>query len=289
MKEIAGKVAVITGGGGGIGKAAGTLFAENGMKVVLADMNKEVLDATVSELTGRGLDVTGVQTDVADFAAMQQLADAAFSTYGKVHVGMFNAGTGGGGSFTDADMTGWNRAIGVNIQGTLHGILTFMPRMIAQDEEGHIFGTTSGSGSQGTMYTGPAYAVTKMAVLSLMESLYGYLRDQESKIRAGVIFPPLTRSNMGSEFVESMLQNSGIPAVLAEPEELAQVILEGIKSDAFWINPTDDQDDRFFSGKLKKNSDWQQEMIMAKAHAMIERTPPDAYLWGPGGRPPTRG
>lgn len=286
MKELAGKVAVITGGGGGIGKAAGTLFAENGMKVVLADMNKEVLDATVSELKGRGLEVTGVQTDVADWDAMKNLAEVSFSTYGKVHVGMFNAGTGGGGSFDDADMTGWNRAIGVNIQGTLHGILNFMPRMIAQDEEGHIFGTTSGSGSQGTMYTGPAYAVTKMAVLSLMESLYGYLRDKESKIKAGVIFPPLTRSNMGSEFVENMLQSSGIPAALAEPEELAQVILEGIKNDTFFINPTDDQDERFFGGKLKKNADWGAEMVMRKAKAMIERTTPDGYLWGPGGRPP---
>ena len=75
MKDVAGKVAVVTGGGFGIGKAAGTLFAENGMKVVLADMNKEVLDATVSGLKGRGLEVTGSVTDVADFKQVQKLAD----------------------------------------------------------------------------------------------------------------------------------------------------------------------------------------------------------------------
>ena len=74
---------------------------------------------------------------------------------------MNNAGTGGGGTFDDADMTQWRRAIGVNIEGTLHGILAFMPRMLANDEEGYITGTTSGSGAQGTMYSGAPYAATK--------------------------------------------------------------------------------------------------------------------------------
>jgi len=235
VKDLEGKVAVVTGGGFGIGKAAGTLFAENGMKVVLADMNKEVLDATVAELKDRGFDVTGSVTDVADFEQVKKLADLAFDTYGKVHIDWNNAGTGGGGSFADADMTGWNRAIGVNIQGTLHGILAFMPRMLAQDEEGYIIGTTSGSGANGTMYTGPAYAATKMAILSLMECLWGQLRDMGSKVTAGCIFPTLTRSNMGSEPVESMLQQSGVPAVLAEPEELANVIVEGMKEGRFFL------------------------------------------------------
>jgi NAD(P)-dependent dehydrogenase (short-subunit alcohol dehydrogenase family) len=280
VKDVAGKVAVITGGGSGIGRAAGTLFAENGMKVVLADMNPDVLDGTVKELQGRGLEVRGVPTDVADWEAMKHLADEAFGAFGKVHVVMANAGTGAGGTFFDTDMTGWDRVIGVNIKGTLHGILAFLPRMLEQDEEGHIFGTTSGSGANGTMYTGPSYAATKNAVLSLMESLYGQLRDRGSKIKAGVIFPPLTRSNMGNEFIENRLQQSGVPAVLAEPEELAQVILEGIKNDTFYINPSREQDEKYFGGKLKKNIDWQDEITMAKAKAIIDRTTPDGYLWG---------
>ena len=283
MKDLAGKVAVVTGGGGGIGKATGRLFAENGMRVVLADMNPDVLDPTVAELKDRGLDVIGVQTDVADFDAVKRLADTAYDTFGKVHIAMNNAGTGGGGSFYDADMNGWNRAIGVNIQGTLHGILNFLPRMLEQDEDGYILATTSGSGANGTMYTGPAYAATKMAIISLMESLYGQLRDRGSKLKVGIVFPPLTRSNMGSEMVEEMLQKMGVPAVLGEPEELAQVILEGIQNDEFWINPTRDQDQRIFGGRLKPNIDWQDEMVMAKAKAMIERTPPDPYLWGGSG------
>jgi NAD(P)-dependent dehydrogenase (short-subunit alcohol dehydrogenase family) len=279
--DITGKTAVVTGGGSGIGRGVGTLFAEQGMKVVLADMNAEVLSATVDELRGKGHQVTGVATDVADFDAVQRLADVAFETYGNVHVLMNNAGTGGGGTFDDTDMTGWRRAIGVNVEGTLHGILAFLPRMLANDEEGYITGTTSGSGAQGTMYSGAPYAATKMAVLSIMESLYGYLRDRGSKIRAACLFPPLTRSGMGSPMVVDMLRAGGVPAALAEPEELAQVVLEGIRNDAFWLNPTPDQDQRFFGGKLAEIHAWQNEMVMAKAHAMIEQTPPDPYLWTP--------
>ncbi len=283
--EIDGKVAVITGGGSGIGRGVGTLFAERGMKVVLADMNAEVLDATVADLQGKGHEVMGVPTDVADFDAVKHLADVAFETHGNVHVLMNNAGTGGGGTFDDADMTQWRRAIGVNIEGTLHGILAFMPRMLANDEEGYITGTTSGSGAQGTMYSGAPYAATKNAVLSLMESLYGYLRDRGSKLHAACLFPPLTRSGMGSPIVVDMLKAGGVPAALAEPEELAQVVVEGIANNAFWLNPTPDQDERFFGGRLKEIHEWQGEMIMKKANAMIDQTPPDPYLWSPGPYP----
>jgi NAD(P)-dependent dehydrogenase (short-subunit alcohol dehydrogenase family) len=256
------------------------------MSVVLADMNPEVLDATVADLRGRGLAVSGVATDVADFDAVKRLADTAFDRHGNVHVLMCNAGTGGPASFFDGDMAAWNRAIGVNLQGTLHCILAFLPRMVEAGEQGHVLATTSGSGAQGTMYTGPAYASTKMAIVSLMESLYGQLRDRGSSIKAGLVFPPLTRSNMGSERVESYLQASGIPAVLAEPEELANVILDGILTDRFWINPTFEEDERYFGGRLKPNIEWQKEMVMRKAEAMVEQSPPDTYLWGPGGTPP---
>lgn len=284
MNDLNGKVAVITGGGFGIGKAVGGLLAEKGAKVVLADMNGEVLDLAVAELTDKGHDVIGVVTDVADWDQMKRLADTAFDTYGKVHIAMCNAGTGGGGSFLDTDMAGWDRALSVNIKGTLHGILNFLPRMIEQDEWGFITGTTSGSGANGTMYTGPAYAATKMAIVSLMESLYGQLRDMNSKVRCGLIFPTLTRSNMGSEFVEEMLQGIGVPAVLAEPEELAEVIVEGMENDTFWINPTAEQDEKYFGGRLKPNRDWSDEMTLLKARSMVERLDPSAYLWGGAGR-----
>src|SRR5688500_2062377 len=124
MKDFAGKVAVITGGGSprGIGRATGTLLAERGARVVLADVNKETLDATVAELSARGLDVVGVLTDVADFASVQNLADGTFRRFGQVDIAFFNAGIGGGGALFDDELESWRNVIGVNFLGPLYGI-----------------------------------------------------------------------------------------------------------------------------------------------------------------------
>ena len=161
----------------------------------------------------------------------------------------------------------------MNIEGTLHGILAFMPRMLANNEEGYITGTTSGSGAEGTMYSGAPYAATKNAVLSLMESLYGYLPRPEVEAPRRVPVPAADGSGMGSPIVVDMLKAGGVPAALAEPEELAQVVVEGITNNAFWLNPSPDQDERFFGGRLKEIHEWQGEMIMKKANAMIEPDP----------------
>lgn len=280
MKDIEGKVAVITGGGGGVGKAAGALFASKGMKVVLADMNAQVLDEAVSEITDAGGDAIGVVCNVKENEQVQALADKAFDHYGKVHVAMCNAGTLGGGSFFDGDIEPWHHVIDVNLYGTLHSLLAFLPRMIEQDEPCNILATTSGAGAQGTMYSVPSYAASKMAIVSVMESLYGQLRDQGAKVKPGIIFPPLTRSGMGSPIGQEILNASGIPAVLAEPEELAQVILEGILADEFWINVTLEQDERIFGGRMKESLIWEHERVLLKAKAMTEHLPPDDHIYG---------
>ena len=184
---------------GASGAPTGTLLAENGVKVVLADLNKEALDKTVEELTGKGHDVIGVPTDVADLSSMQNLANQAFDHYGKVDIAFLNAGIGGGGNLFDDEMDSWNRVIAVNFLGVLHGIKAFVPRMIAQGTHGHVLATSSGAGTTGTMYTGAGYATTKAAVCSLMECLYGQLRDQGADIQATVVFPPLARTNLAGD------------------------------------------------------------------------------------------
>jgi NAD(P)-dependent dehydrogenase (short-subunit alcohol dehydrogenase family) len=292
MKDFNGKVAVITGGGSprGIGRATGTLLAERGTKLVLADLNPETLEATVKDLSGQGADVIGVPTDVANFDSVKNLANEAYSHFGQVDIAFLNAGIGGGGDLFSDDMAGWNNVIGVNYLGVLHGIKAFAQRMIDGGNEGHILATSSGAGATGVMYTGPGYAVTKQAVCTLMECLYGQLRDMGSAIKATVVFPPLTKSNLAGdpafmEFVAQGLESNGVPAGLAEPEEVAQFVVEAIENDSFWAHGTVEQDARISEGRLKANIEWEHEILRARAEALIARTPPDSYIWGGSGAP----
>lgn len=290
MQDLAGKVAVITGAGSerGIGRATATRLAEQGMRLVLADVNAGALDATVAHLADAGAEAIGVPTDVSDYASVKGLASAAFDHFGDVHVAFLNAGIGGGGSLFDDDMAGWHRVIGVNFLGVLHGIKAFVPRMIERGAEGHVLATSSGAGANGVMYTGAGYATTKQAVCTLMECLYGQLRDQGANIRTTVVFPPLTRTNLAGDpammdFVKQGLEAGGIPAVLVEPEDVAAFVLDAIRDESFWAHPTHAQDARVTGGRMKALIEWEDEIIQARADAIIGRTAPDPYLWG-GGR-----
>jgi NAD(P)-dependent dehydrogenase (short-subunit alcohol dehydrogenase family) len=287
MKELAGRVAVITGGGSerGIGRATGALLAEHGMKLVLADVNGAALAATVEELRSRGAEVLGVETDVSDYASVKHLATTAYEHYGEVNVVLLNAGIGGGGALFDDDMESWHRVIGINFLGVLHGIKAFVPRMIESGAPGHVLATSSGAGAHGVMYTGAGYATTKQAVCTLMECLYGQLRDQGSQIRTTVVFPPLARSNLAGDpsamdATAEVLAASGVPTVLVEPEVVAAFTVEAIREESFWVHPTHEQDERITKGALKAQIDWQDDIIRARADAIIRRSAPDPYLWG---------
>jgi NAD(P)-dependent dehydrogenase (short-subunit alcohol dehydrogenase family) len=293
MKDLAGKVAVITGGGSprGIGHATGALLAKQGMKVVLADINADALKTTVGELQSTGAEVIGVPTDVSDYASMKNLADEAFKAFGKVHVAFFNAGIGGGGTLLepDDDTATWERVLGINLKGVLWGIKAFVPRMIEQGEHAHVLGTASGAGAIGVMYTGAGYAVTKQGVVTLMECLYGQLRDAGADIQATVVFPPLAKTNLAGDpeimhMVQAGLQGNGVPPVLAEPEEVAQTVLEAIQSDSFWAHHDHEADARLSNNRFKAVIDWEDEMIRNRAAAIIGRDKPDSYLWGGTGR-----
>ncbi len=148
MDTLAGRVAVVTGGGGGLGRAMVERFAREGMRVMAADVQPAVLDATVNELRGQGLEVSGTVTDVRDYASVEALRDRTLDAYGAVHVVCNNAGIGAGaeGPIWEHERNDWRWALEVNLWGVIHGINAFVPLLLAQGDEGHVVNTSSGNG-----------------------------------------------------------------------------------------------------------------------------------------------
>src|SRR5205085_5434307 len=130
--ELRGKVAVVTGGASGIGRAMAERFAAEGMRLVLADIDDAVLGGAVKELLDAGTDVIGVVTDVADAAAVEALAAATIEHHGAVHVVCNNAGVVSIGSAWETTSDVWSWVVGVNLMGVVNGVRAFVPRLLAQ-------------------------------------------------------------------------------------------------------------------------------------------------------------
>lgn len=287
MKDFQGKVAVITGAGGArsIGRSTAARLAREGCKVVLADVDEDALKETVADLQALDYEALGVPTDVASLPSMKELADTAFGHFGHVDIAFLNAGVSGGGNLFDEEMDSWHRVYAVNLFGIVHGVKVFAERMTSQGTEGHILGTTSGSGVNGVMHQTAPYTSSKAAVCSVMECLYGQLRDKGSKVRAHVVLPPLTNSSLAGKVglmshVRDGLVAGGVPTVLAEPEQVADTVVEAIRADRFWVYHDREADARLTNGQFAETIDWQNDMVRRRAQSLIERTDPDPYLWG---------
>jgi NAD(P)-dependent dehydrogenase (short-subunit alcohol dehydrogenase family) len=285
MEKLEGRVAVVTGGGSGIGAATARLLAEQDMKVVLADVDEARLQSVVEALQQAGLAVSGVVTDVSEFASVRKLADTAFDRHGAVHVLHLNAGIAGGGSLFDDETSDWERVIGVNLEGVVWGIKAFVPRMLEGGDEGFVIATSSGAGAEGTSFRTASYAATKMAVLSLMECLHGQLQERDARLRAGVLFPPLTATNLSGgpetmKMVEQMLRSQGVPATLVQPESVARLVLDGIRRNRFFFRCGARESKEFFDGAITDEFlAWNDRMIRGRAEAVLGEDVPDAYLW----------
>jgi NAD(P)-dependent dehydrogenase (short-subunit alcohol dehydrogenase family) len=188
MKDFHGKVAVVTGAASGIGRALAEKSVQEGMKVVLADYEEDALKRTEEELKADGADVLAVRTDVSQAGDVEALAQQAFATYGAVHLLFNNAGVGAGSTVWESSLADWQWVLGVNLWGVIHGIHFFVPRMLAQDTEGHIVNTASSAGLISGSGLG-IYKVSKHAVVSLSETLALELEERAAKIKASVLCP----------------------------------------------------------------------------------------------------
>jgi NAD(P)-dependent dehydrogenase (short-subunit alcohol dehydrogenase family) len=197
MKDTTGKVAFITGGASGIGLGIARAFVGAGMKVVIADIRQEALDAALKSLAA-GASVRAVQLDVTDRKAWARAADEAERAFGAVQVLCNNAGVHVGGPVQDATYEDWDFCLGVNLGGVINGIRTFVPRMIRHGQGGHIVNTSSVGGLVGNKGLG-VYTTSKFAVTGLSESLRADLTTEN--IGVSVLCPGPVKS----EFFESTM------------------------------------------------------------------------------------
>jgi NAD(P)-dependent dehydrogenase (short-subunit alcohol dehydrogenase family) len=188
MKEFQGKVAVVTGAASGIGRGLAKRCAQEGMKVVLADIEEQALMRASQELKAAGAQVLAVQTDVSKILDVEALAHKTMATYGAVHLLFNNAGVGAGTIIWESTLADWEWTMGVNLWGVIHGIRTFVPLMLEQQTEGHIVNTASIAG----LTSGPGlgiYKVTKHGVVTLSETLYHELAWRGAHIKVSVLCP----------------------------------------------------------------------------------------------------
>jgi len=254
MKELAGKVAVVTGAASGIGRGLADAFAARGMRVVLADVEQPALDDAAKEIAAAGAEVVAVRTDVSSWDDVQALAGAAMERFGGVHVVCNNAGVGGGGPAMswDSPLEDWRWVLGVNLWGVIHGVRAFAPLMLAHGEEAHIVNTASVAGLIAGA-GGPAYTTSKFGVVGYSEALYHELAMVSGgRVGVSVLCPALTNTRI----IESTRNHpGGAPADPAEgtperqmldmirgifaggmaPSEVARQVIEAIGERRFYV------------------------------------------------------
>jgi len=197
MKEFASKVAVITGAGSGFGREFARIAAGLKMKLVLADIQADALEAVAAELGSAGGDVLALRTDVSKAADMEALTAATYEKYGAAHLLFNNAGVGAGGFVWESSIADWEWVLGVNVWSVIHGIRLFVPRMIAQGDECHVVNTASVAGLLSPQMMA-VYNVSKHAVVTLSETLYQDLRLAKANIGVTVLCPAFVSTGIAN-------------------------------------------------------------------------------------------
>jgi NAD(P)-dependent dehydrogenase (short-subunit alcohol dehydrogenase family) len=225
MDPFRGRVAVVTGGAGGIGGALARAFAARGAKLVLADVDEQALALAAKEHRERGAAVLTVATDVTKRAEVEALADASFRHYGAAHVVCNNAGIAILGSIAETSTADWELTMAVNFWGVLHGVQAFLPRMLEQGQGGHFVNTASMAGLVG-MALFSAYNASKFAVVGLSECLHRELKPQG--IGVSVLCPMIVQTNLTANSLRLRSGDRSIAAPAPEPPA-AESMVGGVK------------------------------------------------------------
>jgi NAD(P)-dependent dehydrogenase (short-subunit alcohol dehydrogenase family) len=233
ITELAGTVAVVTGAGGGIGAALARKFASDGAQLVLADIDKEAMSRTATNLR-RNFDATvlSVSTDVTDPDAVDLLAAATLERFGRVDVVCNNAGVVAGGPAWSISLEDWRRVVDVDLWGVVNGVRSFVPILLTQPGPTHVVNVASMAGV--APYAGIApYVVAKHGVVALSEVLAHDLKEVHASVGVSVICPGYVPSYLGLQD-----RSGGIPD--PEPgapsaDDVASAVRDAIATDRFYV------------------------------------------------------
>lgn len=253
MKEFQGKVAVVTGGASGIGRAMAERFAEEGMCIVLADIETDTLEKTAAELRAEGAEILSVVCDVSKKEDVERLSQEAVKAYDTVHILCNNAGVGVVGFTWEIDLDDWEWVLGVNLWGVVYGTHYFTPIMIKNGDPCHIINTASMAGLVNGTSMSPYYT-SKHAVVSISESMHKELETLNSNVKISVLCPGWVNTRIheadrnrpaGSQEIDEsdtitlqfreMFEQSLKEGL--DPAHVAQMVLDAVVAEQFYILP----------------------------------------------------
>jgi NAD(P)-dependent dehydrogenase (short-subunit alcohol dehydrogenase family) len=248
MDLAAGKVAVVTGAGSGIGRALAERFARSGLNIVLADVQADALNKAADDVASLGVETLAVPTDVSAEGDVQALAGAALDRFGAVHVVCNNAGVAPKGDPWFGPVSSWQWVMNVNFWGVVHGIRAFLPHLLGG---GHIVNTASVAG----LFPGfsPSYDASKHAVVAITEDLFNDMRTAGLPVGVSVLCPGWVRTGIldaERNWPDSLgaLPDPGSAAVVehhvrraidegATPAAVADAVADAVMADRFWVIP----------------------------------------------------
>ncbi len=236
VEQLDGRTALVTGAASGIGLAATEAFVAEGMRVLMADVNEEQLDAHVTRLREQGAAVHGVAVDVRDADAVERAGRAAVDRFGALHVAVNNAGIVNRGNSWELTLEEWHHVLDINLWGVIHGIRAFVPLILASGEEGHVVNVASMAAVLPLDRLGP-YTVAKHGVLGLSDVLRLEFHAIGAPIGVSVVMPGRIKTGMN-------------PIGAVEPSVVAANIVDAIRRNRDYVF-TDDHSTAEVEARLR--------------------------------------
>jgi NAD(P)-dependent dehydrogenase (short-subunit alcohol dehydrogenase family) len=292
MEDFNSKVAVITGGSSGVGRSLAFALGRLGAKVAVGDVDKTAMAQLRSDLEAENIEALVEFCDVTSADSLNSLADKTVATFGGIHLVFANAGISAGesGAMWEYSQKDWQWCLSVNLWGVINSINVFMPRLIAANEEAHFVVTGSGNGALLVYPDQPIYTASKAAVHAITENLHYQVTAAASPVKVSALFPgphvvdtglfnsgrvrpqelkkDIEGNASGISSVDDMKKMAaewGIDLQTTHPDEVAQMAVEGLQKDAFWLLATTPETD---------------EKIRARADMILNRETPVANMVG---------